>query len=165
MNLLDKVPREVKGFAGKLPKFPGTDRIDYHSSEVAPVITVFVEHGGRVLLMKRSDKVRTYKGKWNTVAGYLDTLEPLRDKINEELREEIGIRPQDVESIKLGEKYTFTDKEIGLTWITYPLLVSLKRKPDIKLEEEHTEHRWIKPEEIKNFDIVPKIDLALKRLL
>lgn len=165
MVSLEEVPKEVREFAKMLPKFPGTERIDYHHSNTAPVVTVFVEHGGRVLLMKRSNKVRTYKGKWNTVAGYLDTMEPLRDQIYEELREEIGINPQNVESIKLGEKYTFTDREISLTWITYPVLVRLKRKPDIKLQEEHTQFKWIKPEEIKNFDIVPKIDLALSRLL
>lgn len=162
---INEVPKEVKELYKKLPKFPGTQRIDYHHSDVAPVVTIFVQCGGRILLMRRSDKVRTYRGKWNAVAGYLDTLEPLKDQIYEELREEIGIKPQDVESIKLGEKYTFRDEKIGLTWITYPVLVKLAKKPKIKLEEEHTQFKWIKPEEIKNFDIVPKIDLALSRLL
>lgn len=162
MNL-NQIPPEVKEFYRKLPKF-ADGRIDYHTSDTAPVATVFVEYAGRVLLMKRSNKVRTYRRKWNTVAGYLDTLEPLQDKIYEELREEIGLEPEDVESIKVGETYTFKDKEIGLTWITYPVLVTLKRKPEIKLQEEHTQYRWIKPEELKTYEIVPKIDLALKCL-
>jgi len=41
--------------------------------------------------------------------------------------------------------------------------VDLKKKPDIKLNWEHTEYRWIKPEELKKFDIVPSLDNSLKR--
>ena len=51
------------------------------------------------------------------------------------------------------------------TWIVHPILVELKSLPQLKLDWEHTEHRWIKPEDINKFDIVPQIDKSLKRVL
>ena len=53
----EKILAIIKEFANKLPKFPD-GRIDYSSSDIAPVITVFVKHKDKILLLKRSDKVR-----------------------------------------------------------------------------------------------------------
>ncbi len=160
----EKILDLIKRFAEKLPRFPD-GRIDYSNTDTAPVITVFIMYNNRILLLKRSDKVRTYKGKWNTVAGYLDEVKPLYEKILEELREEIGVREEDIESYHLGEPFSFLDKDIDKTWIVHPVCVVLKRKPVIKLDWEHTEYKWIKPSEIKNFDIVPNTEETLRRAL
>lgn len=52
----------IKEFAKKLPKFPD-GRIDYSNSDIAPVITVFVRYKDKILILKRSDKVRAYQRK------------------------------------------------------------------------------------------------------
>ena len=152
----------VKGFAKKLPRFPD-GRIDYSSSDIAPVTTVFIKYEGRILLLKRSDKVSTYQGKWNSVSGYLDETVPIRKKILEELREEVGIREENIKSLILGKDYEFTHNK--KTWNVYPALAELKNKPIIELDWEHTEYKWIKPEELKNFDTVPELDKGLKNVL
>ncbi len=159
-----KILKTIGEFAKKLPKFPD-GRIDYSSSNIAPVITVFVKYKDKILLLKRSDKVRVYKGKWFTVAGYLDEMKPLHEKIMEELREEIGVEESNISSIYFGESHKFTDADVNKTWIAHPVLVKLKNKPSIKLDWEHTEYRWIKPEEIKKFDTSPKLDESLIRVL
>ena len=56
------------------------------------MIICFVRYNDEILLLKRSDKVWTYKGKWNVVAGYLDEIKPLREKALEELREKPKIK-------------------------------------------------------------------------
>jgi ADP-ribose pyrophosphatase YjhB (NUDIX family) len=147
-----------------LPKFPD-GRIDYSGSKVAPVITVFVKYRDKILLLRRSDRVSTYKGKWNTVAGYLDELRPLKEKILEELREEIGIDEGVISSIEIGEFFEFTDREIGRKWIVTPALVELLKEPRIKLNWEHSEYRWISPEEMGNFETIPNLDQSLKKVL
>jgi len=152
----------IEKFSRKLPRFPD-GRIDYSSSNIAPVTTVFVKYEDRILLLKRSDKVGNYKGKWNSVSGYLDEIKPIRGKILEELREEIGIEEKDVASINLGKDYEFTDNK--KTWYVYPALAELKYKPKIELDWEHTEYRWIKPEEMKKFDTVPELETGLKNVL
>ncbi len=145
----------IKEFSKKLPKFKD-GRIDYSKSNEAPVITVFIKVKDKILLLKRSNKVLTYKGKWNTIAGYLDEVKPIEEKIKEELREEINVK--EVLSIKIGNYFEILDKKINKKWIVTPVLVELKDRPEIKLDWEHTEFKWIKPEEMKNYDTVANLD-------
>ena len=152
----------VEKFAKKLPRFPDGS-IDYSSSNIAPVTTVFIKYDGRILLLKRSDKVSTYHGKWNSVSGYLDEIVSIREKILEELREEVGIAEKNIKSLILGKDYEFTHNK--KTWNVYPALAELKNKPTIELDWEHTEYKWIKPGELKNFDTVPELDKGLKNVL
>src|SRR5687767_3775690 len=110
-----EIDRRVKQIAEKLPRL-ADGRIDYSHAETALVVTCFVKFQEKILLLKRSDKVRTYQGQWNTVAGYIDEPKPLREKVREELREELGISDEDVLHIKLGEPFEFHDAEIKKTW-------------------------------------------------
>ncbi len=154
----------IKSFADKLPHF-SDGRIDYTDSDTAPVVTVFVTFKGKVLLLKRSNDVLTYKGKWNTVAGYLDDLKPLQEKIFEELSEELGITTTDIKTIHVGKPYTFTDSSTKKRWIVHPANVELTKKITIKLDWEHIEYRWIDPIDIDQYDTVPNALVSLKRAL
>ncbi len=157
----EKVLKLITEFAKKLTKLPD-GRIDYSNSDVAPVITVFVKYKDRILLLKRSDKVRAYQKKWNSIAGYLDELKPIRQKSLEEIREETGIKEDNISSIRVRKSYKFRDAKINKTWIIHPVLAELKNKPEIRLDWEHTEYKWIKSEELKNFDIVPNLCKSLE---
>ncbi len=154
----------LREFAEKLPRFPD-GRIDYSNSDKAPVLTCFVRFEDKILLLKRSDRVRTHKGKWNTVAGYVDEPKPIREKALEELHEELGISEQNILQCKMGSPYEFFDPDEQKTWLVHPLLVELKQRPDIKLDWEHTEFKWISPNKLTTYDTVPKLDESLKRVL
>lgn len=162
--LNQKISEILKDFSQKLPHF-SDGRIDYSNSDKAPVIICFVRYKDKILLLKRGQKVRTYKGKWNTVAGYIDELKSLREKALEEIQEELGFLGEQVEFISFAEPYEFRDDKINKTWIIFSVLTELKKKPEIKLDFEHTEYKWIKPEEITNFDIVANVDKSLKMVL
>lgn len=156
-----KIIETIKKCSQGLPKFPD-GRIDYSHSSIAPIINIFLRYEGKILLVKRSNKVSSYHGKWNGVAGYLDEFVPIKKKMSEELIEEVGITDKQILHYHIGEPYQFTDK---ITWIVHPILVDLKIKPEIKLDWEHTEYRWIKPEELNNFDTVPNLDKTLANAL
>ena len=47
-----------------------------------------------------------------------------------------------------------TGSKIKKTWVVHPILIELNKKPEVKLDWEHTEFKWIKPEQIKDFDRV-----------
>jgi len=159
--VLEKILRE---FAEKLPKFPD-GRIDYSNSDKAPALNCFVRCKDKILLLKRSDKVRAYQGLWNTVAGYLDEARPLEEKAREELQEELGITVDLIGKIKPGEPYEFDDKNIRKTWIIFPVLAELSQEPAIKLDWEHTEYKWIDQVDLKKFDIVPSLEETLTRVV
>ena len=151
----------IEELARELPRFPD-GRIDYSNSHVALTLTAFVKYEDKILLLKRSGKVRTYRRKWCAVTGYLDELKPISRKALEEVQEELGIRESSISSISIGKPYEFTDAELNITWVDHPILVELKNKPRVKLDWEHTEYRWIKPEEMKDFDTVPGLDKSLE---
>jgi len=150
-EILDRIELMGRG----LPRFPD-GRINYSNAQTAPVVTIFVRCKCEILLLKRSEKVATYRGKWNVVAGYLDELRPVREKVLEELREEIGVSERDITSIRFGEPFEILDKSINKTWFVHPVLIELKEKT-CKPDWEHTEYRWIRPEELKDFDTVPNL--------
>jgi len=154
----------LKENAVNLPRFPD-GRIDYSTSDWAAVLTCFVRFEDKILLLKRSDRVRTHKGKWHTVAGYVDEPKPIREKALEELHEELGISEQIILQCKMGSPYEFFDPDEQKTWLVYPVLVELKQKPEIKLDWEHTELKWISPNKLMTYDTVPKLDESLKRVL
>ncbi|MDG6228819.1 MAG: NUDIX domain-containing protein [Candidatus Thermoplasmatota archaeon] len=164
MDAEEEIRSLIKSFSEKLPHFHD-GRIDYTHSDTALVITIFICLDDKVLLLKRSDKVLTYKGKWNTVAGYLDELCPIREKVSEELSEELGITENDFSMVKIGASYTFFDPLAKKTWIVYPVKVELDHNVSIVLDWEHTEYTWIKPEEIDLFDTVPNAKVSLKKAL
>jgi isopentenyldiphosphate isomerase len=152
----------VNKFSKKLPKFPD-GRIDYSKSETSFVLTVFIKFKNEILILKRSSKVGIYPGKWSTVTGYLDEPIPLIKKILKELKEELEINEDIISSYKIGESFEFIDKKVNRTWIIFPAWVETKKKPKIKLDWEHSEYKWIKKEELGNYDTVPKLDLSLKK--
>lgn len=160
----EQIPEIIKDFSKNLPKFPD-GRIDYLKSNIAPVMNIFVKYKDKILLSKRSNKVRVYQNKWNVIAGYLDELKPIRNKILEEVKEELGINENNVSLIHLSKPYKFKDREVNKTWISHPVLIELKNRPKIKLNWEHTEYKWIRPGELKNFDTVFKLEENLKRAL
>lgn len=159
-----KILNTIKKFAEKLPKFQD-GRIDYSNSSIAPVITIFVKYKNKILLLKRSDKVNAYAGKWNSVSGYLDEVKPVQEKVLEELSEELGIQQDIILSIHFGKFWKLYDKKINKTWLIYPVLAELNKRPQIKLDWEHTDYKWTKPEDLTKFDIVTKLDTSLENAL
>ncbi len=154
----------IKKFYDKLPHFPD-GRINYADSDSAPVLNVFVKCDREILLLKRSDKVGNYKGYWNTVAGYLDELKPIGEKALEEFQEELGLPKSMISNMRLGGHHKYFDEAISKTWIIFPVMIELKEKPEIKLDWEHDEYKWILPDELKNFQIVTGLDIGLGKVL
>ena len=164
MNSEQKILNIIKEFSEKLPKF-SDGRIDYSNSNIAPVVIVFIKYKNEILLLKRSDKVRTYQGKWNAVAGYLDEIKPIQEKALEEIQEETKINKENILSIQIKEPYKFIDSKINKTWIIVPALAELKNKCEIKLDWEHLEYKWINPNKLKNFDVVSNLKESFRRAI
>lgn len=154
----------VKRLFKILPKMPGGE-IDYTNSKVAVVVTVFIKYKKKVLLVKRSQKVSGYKGKWNSISGYVDQIRPIREIALKEIDEEVGLAIKNVLKVTEGKAYSFIDKKEKMRWIVCPYLVESKKKPIVKLDWENTEYRWIDPDYIAKFDIVPNLDKSLSRLI
>ncbi len=126
------------------------------------VVTCFVECRGRILLLKRSQQVGSFRGRWAAVSGYIER--PADEQSLIEIGEETGLRPQDVTLIKKGESLKVNDTETGVCWVIHPYLYSTAAENQVKTDWEHCDLRWIKPEEIAGFNTVPKLLEALRRV-
>jgi 8-oxo-dGTP diphosphatase len=133
----------------------------------ASVVTCFLLRrgaaGDEVLLLRRSDRVSTYRGRWAGVSGYLEDESPL-EQAYREIREEVGLSRGDVRLLAEAEPLTFEDESIGMRWAVHLFLFEALRPEAVRLDWEHTESRWVRPEEIAGLETVPGLADGLARV-
>src|SRR6059036_2504011 len=56
------------------------------------VVTAILRNRGRVLIVRRSEKVDTFRGKWSAISGHIEGREDQKHRAVVEVREETGIR-------------------------------------------------------------------------
>ena len=130
------------------------------------IVTSFIKNDDKILILKRSDKVKTMKCLWAGVSGIIeknDTTPLERAKI--EIFEEAGINEKEIELLKSIEQIKIKSAQYkNHEWNIFPFLFSTKNS-EIKLNWENSEFKWIKPNEIKNYETVPELEKILFSLL
>ncbi len=127
------------------------------------VVTCFLESAGEILILRRSQAVSSYRGRWAGVSGYIETTAD--EQALTEIEEETSLARSEVTLIKKGEPLVAEDEGLGMRWIIHPYRFQIKDRDKIKIDWEHQEARWIKPEDIDNYPTVPKLKEALARVL
>jgi len=130
------------------------------------IVTSFIKNDGKILILKRSDKVKTMKCLWAGVSGIIeknDTTPLERAKI--EIFEEAGINEKEIELLKSIEQIRIEAAQYkNHEWNIFPFLFKTKNL-EIKLNWENSDFNWIEPNEIKNYETVPKLEKILFSLL
>ncbi|MGC8662467.1 MAG: hypothetical protein ACP5RT_01630 [Candidatus Micrarchaeia archaeon] len=144
----------------KLSKFQD-GRINFSGSGIAPVITAYVFYDGKLLLLRRSDKVGHYKLMRDAVSGYLDKIKDPVEKVLEEVQEELKIRHEDIAKVAKSKKFPFLDNNDGVEWMIAPILIILSKSPNIKLDFENNEYAQVDPESISSHDTVAGLEIGL----
>jgi PncC family amidohydrolase len=128
------------------------------------VVTSFLEHDGEVLILRRSRKVGSYRGKWAGVSGYLESNDD-EAQARREIEEETGLDSKAIRLLRKGAPIEVLDRDLGRRWVVHPFLFRVKAPEDIRMDWEHTETRWIKPSELSKFETVPGLKDALSAVL
>ena len=130
------------------------------------VVTCILTHKETILLLKRSNEVKTYKGMWGGVAGYIEKGEQPRDTAYKELQEEVSLTKNDVELVLEGNPHLFDDVYEGKTyhWVIYPFVFYIEKKEKIQIDWEHTELLWIPPRDIHCYNSVPHLTDLVNQL-
>ena len=129
------------------------------------VVTCLLMNDDKLLILKRSDKVSTYKGLWGGVTGYVEEHKKPYETAIKEIKEEVGIEKKDVSLVRKCNPFTFTDYYEGkkYEWTIYPFLFKIEKKNKIKIDWEHSKYKWISPSEIGRYDTVPHLkDIVFK---
>jgi PncC family amidohydrolase len=127
------------------------------------VVTCFLEHGRKILILRRSSRVGTYRRSWAGVSGYIETNDI--DQAFTEISEETELYKKDLKLIKQGKPLEVIDKNLNRKWIVHPFLFHVRAPEKIKTDWEHTEIKWIKPGELKKYETVPGLAKALARVI
>ncbi len=126
------------------------------------VVTCFLESDGEILILRRSDQVGSYQGRWAGVSGYIETTADEQALI--EITEETSLSREDFELTKRGEPLVIEDERLGVEWVVHPYLFHIEDRDKIRIDWEHKEIRWIRPQDTGNYETVPKLKEALARV-
>jgi 8-oxo-dGTP pyrophosphatase MutT (NUDIX family) len=127
-------------------------------------VTSFLESDGEILILLRSERVSTYRGRWAGVSGSIDEGSTADEQALREIEEETSLSEQDIELVRKGEPQLIDDKKLDFRKVVHPYLFHIKDRRKIKIDWEHKEARWIKPEEIGNYHTVPMLTETLARV-
>ncbi len=152
---------------GDTVSFRADGTVEIHGVDVVDAVTTIVRNGDRILLLKRSDKVGSCRGRWAGVSGHVEPEDKsLSDRAIIEINEETGMHP---ESIKEGPVLAIRDTcgEKMRVWRIHTFLADVRDEDvaQMGIDWEHTEYRWVRPEEIGNYDTVPRLADVVKLLL
>lgn len=118
------------------------------------VVTVFLRNAGAVLLLRRSDEVGSYPGRWGAVAGHAEG-DP-DDAAFQEIEEETGLERDEVTLVRRGDPFEVTDTDLDIAWMVHPYLFDAHRR-DIETDWETAESAWTQPTAIKERETVPDL--------
>lgn len=148
----------------KEPTFkPRPGQVDYTNIRWAPVINCVLQYEGKILIVQRNPNMRLYPGYWNGVSGFLDDHRSLEQKVRDELREELSLAEDQIDSITLGTIFDQEGPSYKKTWIVHPVLVKVKTDA-LKLDWEAQQYAWVLPQEAKNYNLLPGFEDVLKAL-
>lgn len=99
------------------------------------------------LIIKRREKDG---GFWQGVTGTVEEGELLTDCLTREIKEELGIKKEDIAKISQILQTIQWKKQNGFVITEYVYAVKIDRKQEIWLSDEHVEYKWCDFDEAYN---------------
>ena len=130
------------------------------------IVTSFLKNDDQILILKRSNKVKSMKNLWAGISGIIekDDLSPL-SRAEIEIFEETGIKREQTNLLKESQQMKIISTQYkNHVWNIFPFLFKVEN-PEIKLNWENSEFEWINPSNIVNYKTVPSLDKILFNLL
>ncbi|HEY5735288.1 MAG TPA: NUDIX domain-containing protein [Nitrosopumilus sp.] len=129
------------------------------------IVTSFIRNDDKLLILKRSDKVKSMKGLWAGVSGIIENNEEPLKRAKIEIFEEVGITEDKITLIKTTERMKINSPQYkNHEWEIFPFLFESKN-PTVKLNWENSDFRWIKVEDLEDYETVPSLQKVLFNLL
>ncbi len=129
------------------------------------IVTSFIKNNEKLLILKRSTKVKSMKGLWAGISGIIEENEEPLKRAKIEIFEEVGITEDVITLVSSAEKMKIDSPQYeNHEWEIFPFLFEAKN-PTIKLNWENSEFKWINVEELENYETVPSLQKVLFNLL
>ena len=133
-----------------------------HSTDI---VTSFLLNQEKILILKRSENVKTMKNMWAGISGIIENDEDPLTRAKIEIFEEVGIKENEIKLLKIGNEIDIISPQYkNHQWHVFPFLFETYNL-EIKTNWENSDFKWINPGELKKFDIVPSLEKVLLSLL
>ena len=128
------------------------------------IVTTFLTNSDKILLLKRSQKVKSMKNLWAGISGIIEGDEKPVKRAKIEVYEEVGIKEVNIKLIREGDVMLIESPQYeNHQWEVYPFLFSCDSR-EIKLNWENSDSKWISVDELNEFTTVPSLERVLTRL-
>ncbi|MFH5797510.1 NUDIX domain-containing protein [Haladaptatus sp. CMAA 1911] len=124
------------------------------------VVTCFLRNRGEVLLLRRSEEVGSYSGKWGGVAGHAEGDPDALAR--EEIEEETGLLSS-CTFVRAGDPFDVDDDSLDKRWVVHPYLFDCSSR-DATTDWETTETAWVPPTELLRRETVPDLWTSYDRV-
>ncbi|HJJ22332.1 MAG TPA: NUDIX domain-containing protein [Nitrosopumilus sp.] len=129
------------------------------------IVTSFIKDNEKLLILKRSDKVKSMKGLWAGISGIIEKNEVPLKRAKIEILEEVGITEERITLIRSADELRINSPQYdNHEWEIFPFLFEAKN-PTINLNWENSEFKWINVEELEKYETVPSLQKVLFSLL
>jgi|SRR5271168_1671878 len=143
---------------------PRKGQVDFTHIHWAPVINCVLKYKDKILIVQRSKGMRLYPLYWNGISGFLDDDKSLKEKVLEELKEELGLSKKHIVSIKPGSIFHQEAPKYKKTWIVHPVLVVVNTD-QIKTDWEAENYKWLTLKQVKKLKLLPGFNRVLQSVL
>ena len=121
------------------------------------VVTAFLTRGNQVLLLRRTDRVSTYKGRWAGVSGSVEAGSTPIEQAIQEIEEETGLSNADAIPVLAAQSLDFVDDALNRRWVVHPFRFRVSDEAEIRLDWEHSEAVWTEPAQLERLPTVPRL--------
>ena len=129
------------------------------------IVTSFLKNDENILILKRSDMVKSMKGLWAGVSGIIEQGETPLVRAKIEIFEEVGLEEKYIKLLKSSEQMKIESPQYrNHKWEIFPFLFETKNT-EIKLNWENSEFKWIDVDQLKEFETVPNLEEILLNLI
>ena len=118
-----------------------------------PVVTAFLRNRGRVLIVRRGSRVKTFRGAWSGISGYVEGLEPPLWRARREVLEETGIE----QATLTARGPVIRARHASTVFAIHPFLFDVRGRK-VTLDWENVEARWVRPPDLQRLGkTVPRL--------
>ena len=129
------------------------------------IVTSFIRDDDKLLILKRSNKVKTMKELWSGISGIIENNETPLQRAKIEIFEEAGIMEDEIRLIKASQEMRINSPQYkNHEWEIFPFLFEATN-PTVNLNWENSDFRWIRAEELEKYETVPSLQKVLFNLL
>src|SRR5436190_19234639 len=93
---------------------------------ITHVVTCFLRRDdGRILIVKRSQRVGSYHAHWAGISGFLEPHVTPDEQAYTEIREETSLQREQVHMLRRGQVVEHIDQGLGRHWFIHPFLFAV----------------------------------------